>query len=267
MKAVKTIKNFIEKHPPEIIIDSLTNHKLRWNTKMIDENITRFDWLRKNLQDNISKNLLDRVILYRKTGDYAFLHEFCDITLNQYFDPIMKFNTEEIFIDCGGFISDSTQNFIRRNPEFHHVYIYEPEPYHYKLCEKFVGKNPKITIYNKAIGNENATLLLKCDGSQSNISKKGDVEVKVVRLDDDLAGVHPTYVKMDLEGYEMEALKGMTRIMKEDKPKLAICIYHKPFDVLEIPEFIKSVNPDYKFDIRQYISCGTSDSELVLYAY
>ena len=69
---------------------------------------------------------------------------------------------------------------------------------------------------------------------------------------------------MDVEGFEIETLKGAQKIIKSLKPKLAISIYHKPLDFYEIPLYIKSLMPDYKFKIRQH-DFGFYDT--VLYAY
>ncbi|MFH1618985.1 MAG: FkbM family methyltransferase [bacterium] len=68
---------------------------------------------------------------------------------------------------------------------------------------------------------------------------------------------------MDIEGAELDALKGAAETIKKNRPKLAICIYHKPSDLFEIPLFIKSLVPEYRFYLRQHqpISC-----DLVLYA-
>ena len=74
----------------------------------------------------------------------------------------------------------------------------------------------------------------------------------------------PTYIKMDIEGAEMEALLGAQGNIKNNKPKLAICLYHKPEDIIEIPHIILSINPDYKLAIRHYTTCNW---ETVLYAY
>lgn len=68
---------------------------------------------------------------------------------------------------------------------------------------------------------------------------------------------------MDIEGAEMEALKGAENILKRDKPKLAICLYHKREDMWEIPYLIKSIKPEYKFFIRHY---SNYEGETVLYA-
>lgn len=46
-----------------------------------------------------------------------------------------------------------------------------------------------------------------------------------------------TFIKMDIEGAELETLKGASRLIAEQKPKLAVCVYHKPEDIFTIPEF------------------------------
>jgi hypothetical protein len=71
-----------------------------------------------------------------------------------------------------------------------------------------------------------------------------------------------SFIKMDIEGAEINALKGAKMTILRDKPKLAICIYHSNDDMLQIPEFLFSLAPDYKFFIRQY----DLNREIVLYA-
>jgi len=68
---------------------------------------------------------------------------------------------------------------------------------------------------------------------------------------------------MDIEGAELQGLKGAKNIIVKNRPKLAICIYHKPEDILEIPLYLQSIVPDYKFYIRHY---SNHDIETVLYA-
>ena len=68
---------------------------------------------------------------------------------------------------------------------------------------------------------------------------------------------------MDIGGYELEALKGSEQILRTLKTKLAIWIYHNEMDFYEIPMYLKSIVPEYKFKIRQH---NDTLFETVLYA-
>ena len=69
---------------------------------------------------------------------------------------------------------------------------------------------------------------------------------------------------MDIEGSEKEALKGARNTIKKYKPKLAICLYHKPEDIITLPQYILELAPEYKFKIRHYT---TFAYDTILYAY
>lgn len=72
-----------------------------------------------------------------------------------------------------------------------------------------------------------------------------------------------TFIKMDIEGAELEALKGAVDTIKRCHPKLAICVYHKREDLITIPQFIKSIDKSYKLYLRAHYPYV---SETVLYA-
>ena len=92
----------------------------------------------------------------------------------------------------------------------------------------------------------------------------GETCIEVMPIDEavDLSE-RVTFIKMDVEGSELEALKGARRTIVRDKPKLAICIYHKPEDMLTLPWYIKSLVPEYKLYLRHHSVMAT---ETVLYA-
>jgi hypothetical protein len=88
----------------------------------------------------------------------------------------------------------------------------------------------------------------------------GDVVCEVKALDSVDIEVHGKLcIKMDIEGYELKALEGARETIMKYKPNLAICVYHKPNDIWEIPKYIKSINPEYSCILR----CGT---HMVCYA-
>jgi hypothetical protein len=69
-------------------------------------------------------------------------------------------------------------------------------------------------------------------------------------------------LKMDVEGAELNALKGAENLIKNNDIDLAICLYHKPQDILEIPLLISTFGK-YEYYIRLY---GHYGMDLVLYA-
>ena len=101
------------------------------------------------------------------------------------------------------------------------------------------------------------------DAGMKEISEKV-LEIPVMPIDEAIeTGDRVTMIKMDIEGSELEALKGAKQTIQRDKPKLAICIYHKPEDIIEIPCYIKELVPRYRLYLRHY---GNGDTETVLYA-
>lgn len=200
------------------------------------------------------------------------------VALDQYFiSDFMRFEDEEVFVDAGCHKMDTSLGLRRFCRHVKKVYAFEPDPHNYEVClkvkEKFHFSEAKIIPFGT--WSENTTLLFypfgnDCSclckaGIEAPVQKESDViEVPVMPIDDAIeAGDRVTTIKMDVEGAEMESLKGARRTIQRDKPKLAICIYHKPEDIVEIPLYIKELVPEYKLYIRHHSS---GSDETVLYA-
>lgn len=101
------------------------------------------------------------------------------------------------------------------------------------------------------------------DGSR--IQNEGDLIIQTISLDEFFEEIEPpTFIKMDIEGAELMALRGGASILRRYHPKLAISVYHKTEDIFKIPEYLLSLYPDYKFDFRHYTGIY---GDTVLYAY
>lgn len=183
---------------------------------------------------------------------------------------LVNFSDDECFIDCGAFDGDSTNSFIRLcKNRFKNIWAIEPDPENYKrlldrikLYDEDVAQ--KVISLQAAIGSKRQIIAFNAAGTvDSSIVGAGTYKVQCVPLDELLDGYKPTYIKMDIEGAEPEALAGACRIIHNDKPVMAICLYHAQEHLWQIPLLIKAISNEYHFFLRRY-----SDEcwELVLYA-
>ncbi|MDR1616248.1 MAG: FkbM family methyltransferase, partial [Syntrophomonadaceae bacterium] len=176
---------------------------------------------------------------------------------------------EDVFVDLGVYNGFSSRCFIEwcnkngKTPK--KIFGFEPDEHNYNLSKSVFDR---IDVTNKLFkygaGEERAVLKFNSKSdSSSAFSDMGDVEVEVRPLDEVLEGEDITFIKMDIEGSELAALKGAKNIIKSRKPKLAICVYHKLDDIYVIPAYIWSLVPEYDLYLRHH---SNSLLETVLYA-
>lgn len=187
----------------------------------------------------------------------------------QYFNPsFMVFEKEEVFVDAGCYDMETSFKLRHHCPKVK-VYAFEPDPECYKRCleRKETASFETATILPFGTWSKRETLHFSvADDSSSHISEtdEGDCDVAVMPIDEVIAeGDKVTFIKMDVEGAELESLKGAEKTIRRDKPKLAICIYHKPEDMWTIPLYIKELVPEYRLYIRHHT---IDEIETVLYA-
>jgi len=87
--------------------------------------------------------------------------------------------------------------------------------------------------------------------SASTISSDGDTSIKVDKLDN-IIDSYVSFIKMDIEGAEQDAIEGAKKTIKKYHPRLAISAYHKADDIWKIPELILAIRSDYKIYLRHY---------------
>jgi FkbM family methyltransferase len=110
----------------------------------------------------------------------------------------------------------------------------------------------EIFYIDSAISSDNLLKFITDDkGSANHLLDNGNVEVKVSTLDN-LVDENVDYIKLDIEGEELNAIIGSNRIIKECKPYLAVCIYHNQSHFWQIPISILNINPYYRIYLRHY---------------
>lgn len=190
---------------------------------------------------------------------------------DQYFPKdIIKLHDNEVFIDCGAYTGDTIQQFInecrKSKIKNYSIVSFEPSKKYYELASKFFMKNKNVRIINKGVSDTiSKDVPFDDSGEKSKISLHTNAasHIDVTRLDDEEICANATFIKMDIEGAELSALRGAYRIITGNKPKLAICIYHSDSDMIDIIKYVHEIVPEYQLFVRHH---SRSSVETVLYA-
>jgi FkbM family methyltransferase len=185
----------------------------------------------------------------------------------QYFDYLCP-EEDEVFIDGGAYDGASSGDFVKwTNGKYKAIYAFEANPYCIDKCRNFYSDNniQNVEFIRKGLWNKKARMGFAGDFSQaSRLSENGNEIVDLDTIDNVLNGRKASFIKMDIEGAEYRALLGAKETIKKYRPKMALSVYHKPQDIIEIPTLLLEYHEDYKFALRQYSSIG---DETVLYAH
>lgn len=174
---------------------------------------------------------------------------------------------EEVFVDAGCYNMETSQELIKYCSHLKKVYAFEPDENNYNDCiqRKAEFSDTEIELFPYGTWSDRRVLHFSATANgSSHICENGETSIQVMPIDEAVAGKEPvTFIKMDVEGAELESLKGAQNTILKDKPKLAVCIYHKPEDMVEVPLYIKELVPEYKLYIRHH---SNGSNETVLYA-
>lgn len=218
------------------------------------------------LADDTSKLVFTNILKHRITMDFNYFNNI--ISQKQYFPKdLFALNNNECFVDGGAYDGATILDFINEvNNKYKFIYAFEPDHMNFtKLSNEFLYMNDtKVKLYNAGLYSKTGSISFCSNGNSSSfISEKGEFNIQVVRGDDVIKKYKPTYIKLDIEGSEQEAICGMKNIIIENHPKLAISIYHKQNDLWDIPLLIHNIENSYKLYIRHYLNCL---NETVCYA-
>jgi FkbM family methyltransferase len=211
-----------------------------------------------SLADKSSQREYVSQIRWRLRADFAGLAS--PVAEEQYFpDDIFTLTDDETFVDCGAFDGDSIEAFVlRRGAGFRQIIALEPDPINFtKMTDRVASYaravRTKIRLEKLGAADFKGTLRFDGSGSLSSAANpEGSQEIECVPLDALLCETKPTYLKMDIEGAEPDALRGAARTIRDHAPVLAISAYHKQDHLWRIPEQVQALHGDYRLYLRPH---------------
>lgn len=216
-------------------------------------NRSRYESLSAQLADDFSRCVLDAVIDYRLGFEPEVLDSAVEWDL---YNPagLLDFGTDEVYVDGGTFDGDSIALFVQRvNNRFAGIVGFEPDGKTYSRLEARFGRDPRIRLVNAGLHARRGELRFTGDASRGSIfDNTGGEVIPVVSLDEALAGARASFIKMNIEGSELDALQGAERTICRWAPRLGISAYHRPSDLWAVPQKIHDIDPGYSLYLRQH---------------
>jgi FkbM family methyltransferase len=230
----------------------------------------------KILNDKESVEILKSFVSYQKTGEISHIRrsaehsiQYLALTLPQksqdnWFLPKNK------WIDVGSFDGDTIQVISNYKSIIDDEFLcIEPDHINYKkLLRKLAQVNASAITLNLAVGADARTINFASSGNSSSSvvstdeAQQSEETTLQIDLDSVVGAWHPTHIKMDIEGFELQALKGAEKILKRYRPRIVISVYHKPMDIIEIPCYLADLLDNYEWYLRAY---GAHGYDTVIY--
>jgi len=192
------------------------------------------------------------------------------VTTKQYFpEELYSILPGEVFIDCGAFDGDTIRELLNHQNDIGKIIAFEPDTMNFRKLQQYVSTllpsdKEKILLRQVVVGKYEQKVRFTTTGTVSSmVTENGNLELDCVCLGHEVIEYRPTFIKMDIEGSEIDALYGAFNLIQRTQPILAICIYHLPDHFWKIPLIIKSISDDYRFFLRPYNEEGW---ELMCYA-
>jgi len=192
---------------------------------------------------------------------YSFLVE-------QYsYDNIVKAKEDDVVFDVGAYVGDTALWFSRLVRHRGKVYAFEPEPENFRKLNLERNRTQNIVPLPLALSDDEGEMVIFGSGSSATVANDDNgIPVMVTTIgkivkDNNLTRID--FIKMDVEGHELNVLKGAAETIKTFEPSLALSAYHRGDDLVVLPKLLLALNPEYKFYLKH---CSCTWIETVLLA-
>lgn len=189
-----------------------------------------------------------------------------------------RFNGKAV-VDIGGYIGDTVILF-RDLYSLSKIYAFEPQSGNYESMIKTLSADVasgRVIPVKTGLGDKSDTL--RISGFQGKVDATASVtadynipefyeDVPVITFDSYVKEhqLEVGVIKIDVEGFEVEIVKGALDTIKSQRPLLVVAIYHNAPEFYELKSYLEDLNLGYKFCIRRS-TLGSPSTDLVLIAY
>lgn len=217
----------------------------------LKENEALFDKAYEMLADEKSRKDFVDVLNFKISGKVQYLF-CCESEKEKIYNDILHLSENETTVDLGAYDGDTIREFLAvTKGKYEKIYAFEPDAKNFKkLCDK-TAELPGIERFNLGAWNRKETLFFKKQKSRNSHLADEGIPVQFDSVDN-IVKDDVTFIKMDIEGAEMNALEGARKTIERCHPKLYVCAYHRNEDMFALPIKIKELSEDYRIYFRHH---------------
>jgi FkbM family methyltransferase len=211
----------------------------------------------ESLHDDVSRHTFAAQLQLRLHADFVAPGSPC--AGEQYFPGLFSLSANECFVDCGAYTGDTIQSFISHTDNgFRKVVAFEADLAVIPGLQTFIGDvGVRAVLHKAAVGAHDGAVHFAGDGiGGGRVASASEAVVSCVRLDDALRQERASFIKMDIEGSELDALEGARHIIRRDRPVLAVCGYHRPDHLWQVLASLRNLAPDSALFVRSHCVDG-----------
>jgi FkbM family methyltransferase len=221
------------------------------------------------LDDDDSRQLYVDHIEWRLFLDYDVLPQPSS-ELIYFNDRYFSHSEREVLYDIGAYTGDSVRQFMgtQRSADFSNIHAFEPSPNNFNALQAYVSDlgelHHKVSARQLALGDKPGSIQVETENGPSSRVGLGTFTVPMTTVD--LFGqTHqaPTLIKIDIEGFEPQCLKGAEQTIRSAAPVVTVSVYHLQAHIWELLLQLHAYQPGYHFSLCPH---GADGWDLVLYA-
>lgn len=203
------------------------------------------------LADDLSKKTFENVIKFKLSGKIDYLLD-CATNGNKPYNSFLHLGDSEHFVDLGAYNGDTVLDFLKRVNTYQKITAVEADSKTFKKLLKNTENIQNITCKNACISDFTGKGLFGMLGGRNSNSSTLKAEADFITVDRLLEGNGATFIKMDIEGEELKAIKGAEKTIRDYKPKMLVSAYHRNEDLITLPKAVLDINPNYKIYMRHF---------------
>jgi len=222
----------------------------------LQQNQIQFERVYNLLADDMSRQVLADVLNFKISGKIEYLRKVTTPKAEAY--SLLRLTSGEDYIDLGAYNGDTITEVVNLTGGCGSIVAVEPDAKNYKKLLKQAEHLKLDNFYPYNIGIHSAKGEMAFAGKagrQSALAEKGENKIQVDCIDNIALPQGASFIKLDVEGAELAALKGGISTIQKHMPKLIVSAYHRNSDLFELPLFIDDNFKGYSIYLRhqQYI--------------